>query len=196
MNSLRNRAAHRLVLEDGSPARLARIQPNLQRAALTAAARLLDGHLALGRRGQRFLVGDLRLADARFDAELALHAVDDDLEMQLAHAGDDGFARLFVGRRRGTSGLRCGTAAGPCSACRCRRALAGVIAILMTGSAMNMLSSDAVLGFGGERIARARSRCPSRRRCRRPSAESISSRLSACIFSNAAEALLLRRCVG
>ena len=42
--------------------------------------------MALGRRGERFLVGDLRLADAGFDAELALEAVDDDLEVQLAHA--------------------------------------------------------------------------------------------------------------
>jgi hypothetical protein len=31
------------------------------------------------------------------DAEFALHAVDDDLEVQLAHAGDDGLARFLVG---------------------------------------------------------------------------------------------------
>ena len=31
------------------------------------------------------------------DAKLALHAVDDDFQVQLAHAGDDGLARLFVG---------------------------------------------------------------------------------------------------
>jgi hypothetical protein len=37
-------------------------------------------------------VGHLRLADVGLDAELALHAVDDDLEVQLAHAGDDGLA--------------------------------------------------------------------------------------------------------
>ena len=52
---------------------------------------------AFGRRGERFLVGDLRLADARLDAELALQAVDDDLEVQLAHAGDDDLAGLLVG---------------------------------------------------------------------------------------------------
>ena len=48
-----------------------------------------------------FLIGlavrHLRLADVGFDAELALHAVDDDLQVQLAHAGNDGLARLFVG---------------------------------------------------------------------------------------------------
>ena len=54
-------------------------------------------HLAIGRTRERLLVGDLRLADAGFDAELALQAVDDDLEVQLAHAGDDDLARLLVG---------------------------------------------------------------------------------------------------
>ena len=42
-------------------------------------------------------VGDLGLADVGLDLELALHAVDDDLEVQLAHAADDGLAGLFVG---------------------------------------------------------------------------------------------------
>ena len=34
----------------------------------------------------RLAVRDLRLADVRLDLELALHALDDDLEVQLAHA--------------------------------------------------------------------------------------------------------------
>ena len=42
-------------------------------------------------------VGDLRLADGGLDAELAQHAVDQHLEVQLAHAGDDGLAGLLVG---------------------------------------------------------------------------------------------------
>ena len=46
---------------------------------------------------ERLAVGDLRLADRCLDAELALHAVDDDLEVQLAHAGDDRLAGLLVG---------------------------------------------------------------------------------------------------
>ena len=44
-----------------------------------------------------FAVGHLRLADVGFHAELALHAVDDDFQVQFAHAGDDGLARLFIG---------------------------------------------------------------------------------------------------
>ena len=42
-------------------------------------------------------VGHLRAADGGLDVELAAHAVDDDLEVQLAHAGDDGLAGLLVG---------------------------------------------------------------------------------------------------
>ena len=42
-------------------------------------------------------VGDLRLADVGLDVELALHAVDQDVEVQLAHAGDDRLTGLFVG---------------------------------------------------------------------------------------------------
>ena len=67
-------------------------------AVLAAAARLLD-ELALGlhRLFEGLAVGDLRLADRRLDPEFALHAVNDDLEMQLAHAGDDRLAGFLVG---------------------------------------------------------------------------------------------------
>ena len=47
--------------------------------------------------GDGLAVRHLRLADGGDDAELALHAVDEDLEVQLAHAGDHGLAGLFVG---------------------------------------------------------------------------------------------------
>ena len=52
--------------------------------------------LCLGDRRDRLLVGDLGLADVRLHLELAHHAVDDDLEVQLAHAGDDRLAGLLV----------------------------------------------------------------------------------------------------
>ena len=80
--------------EPGSPGK----EVDLDVAVLAAAAGLLGVlHLAIGRTRQRFLVGHLRTADRRLDAELALEAVDDDLEVQLAHAGDDDFAGLLVG---------------------------------------------------------------------------------------------------
>ena len=67
-------------------------------AVLAAAAGLLGVlHLAVGRPRQRLLVGDLRTADARLDVELALQAVDDDLEVELAHPGDHDLAGLLIG---------------------------------------------------------------------------------------------------
>ncbi len=47
--------------------------------------------------GDRLAVRDLRLADGRLDGELALHAVDQHLEVQLAHPGDHRLAGLLVG---------------------------------------------------------------------------------------------------
>ncbi len=46
--------------------------------------------------GDGLLVGDLRRADIRLDLELAEQTVDDDLQMELAHTGDDGLTGLFV----------------------------------------------------------------------------------------------------
>ena len=45
----------------------------------------------------RLAVGDLRAADVGVDLELAQHPVDDHLEVQLAHAVDQGLAGLLVG---------------------------------------------------------------------------------------------------
>ena len=45
----------------------------------------------------RLAIRHLRLADVGFDLVLAHHAVDDDLQMQLAHAADDGLARIRIG---------------------------------------------------------------------------------------------------
>src|SRR5690606_429449 len=44
-----------------------------------------------------FAVGDLRLADVGFHLELATHAVNDDIQVQFTHTGDDGLTSLFVG---------------------------------------------------------------------------------------------------
>ena len=41
-------------------------------------------------------VGHLRLADVGLDLELAAHPVDQDVEVELAHAADDGLAGLRV----------------------------------------------------------------------------------------------------
>src|SRR6185312_11164231 len=60
-------------------------------AVLALAARLAH-ELAFGifdRLADGFAVSHLRLAHIGLDTEFALHAVDDDFKVQLAHAGDD-----------------------------------------------------------------------------------------------------------
>src|SRR5207245_2679276 len=71
---------------------------DLDVAVLPAASGLLDVlALRLGRLPDRLLVGDLRLADADADTELAHQAVGDDLEVQLAHPRDDRLGGVGVG---------------------------------------------------------------------------------------------------
>ena len=67
--------------------------------AVLAAATGLAHELAflLDLRANGFAVSDLRLADVGVDLELAPHAIDDDFQVQLAHAGDDRLAGLLVG---------------------------------------------------------------------------------------------------
>jgi hypothetical protein len=51
----------------------------------------------LGGPANGFAVGDLGFADGGLDLELAQQAVHDDLQVELAHAGDDGLSGLLVG---------------------------------------------------------------------------------------------------
>ncbi len=79
---------------------LARIGPHSQPdvAVLPAPAGLTDVlALRLDFPGDGLAVRDLRLADVGFDLVLAAHAVDDDLQVQLAHPRDDGLAGFLVG---------------------------------------------------------------------------------------------------
>src|SRR5437868_974372 len=63
----------------------------------TTTSTRITGSSNISRARQRFLVRDLWLAHRRFDTELALQTIDDDLEVQLAHAADDDLAGLLVG---------------------------------------------------------------------------------------------------
>ncbi len=67
-------------------------------AELAAAAGLADEARLdlLDLLADRLAVGDLRLADVGLDFELAQHAVDDHLEVKLAHAVDQGLAGFLV----------------------------------------------------------------------------------------------------
>ena len=96
---LGNRAADDLVLELVAVARLLRNDVD-DDVAVLAAATGLAGELhvdVVDALAGGLAVRDLRLADVRLDLELAQQAVDDDLEVQLAHAGDDRLAGLRVG---------------------------------------------------------------------------------------------------
>src|SRR5207248_11124606 len=76
-----------------------RLEVDLHDAELAGAAGLADEapldvpRLAL----DGLAVGHLRAADVALDAELALHAIDQHLEVQLAHSRDHGLAGLVVG---------------------------------------------------------------------------------------------------
>src|SRR5574343_570677 len=68
-------------------------------AVLALAARLaheLAVHIG-HRLAHGFAVGHLGLAHVGFHTELALHAVHDDFQVQLAHAGNDGLAGFLIG---------------------------------------------------------------------------------------------------
>src|SRR3954453_5908275 len=75
-----------------------RLDVDVDDAVLARAARLANEAALdlLGCAADGLAVGDLRAADVRLDVELAAHAVDEDLEVQLAHPGDLGLAGLLV----------------------------------------------------------------------------------------------------
>src|SRR5581483_8060499 len=95
----RDHAAGDLVDELVATARAGRLEADDDVAVLTATTRLADVALfdLLDGLRDRLAVRDLRLADVRGDRELAHHAVDEHVEVQLAHAGDDRLARVVVG---------------------------------------------------------------------------------------------------
>ncbi|MNL80588.1 hypothetical protein D3C87_2074810 [compost metagenome] len=64
---------------------------------LTATARLTDElTLDLDLLADRLTVRDLRLTDVGVHLELAKQTVDDDLQVELAHAGDQGLRGLGI----------------------------------------------------------------------------------------------------
>src|SRR5690349_2421848 len=94
---LRNGATRDLVFEDKPFAR-SRLDLDLDVTKLAATAGLLLVNLFAGRGlRNRLAISNLRLADVGLDAKLALHAIDDDLEMKLAHAGNDCLSGFMIG---------------------------------------------------------------------------------------------------
>ena len=94
----RDRAADDLVEEFVSLAAFLRLKLDHDVAILAGATGLANvPAFGAHRNGDGLLVGDLRPTDIRIDPELAQQAIDDHLEMQLAHPVDEGLARLLVG---------------------------------------------------------------------------------------------------
>ena len=94
----RDRAALGAVHELEAAALGQRLDAQLDHAELSVTAALAD-ETALGLRralADGLAVGDLRLADVGVDFELAQQPVDDDLQMQLAHPGDQRLRRSRV----------------------------------------------------------------------------------------------------
>src|SRR5690606_33235451 len=96
---LRDAAAGDLVDELVAAAGPGGLEVDLDLGELTRPAGLLlvGVDVAVDGLRDRLAVGDLRLADGGLYLELPQHAVDDHLEVELAHAGDDGLAGLLVG---------------------------------------------------------------------------------------------------
>src|SRR4029079_9503608 len=94
---LRHVAADHLVLELEALALLVRLDDELYAGELARAAGLLLLRVVLLRALRCGLaIGHLRRTDIGLDLELTPHAIDDDVEMKLAHAFDDGLAGLVV----------------------------------------------------------------------------------------------------
>src|SRR5690606_36524858 len=90
--------AHHFTGEDQTFGDLiSRLEANPVVTELAATTGLTD-KLAFDLAGiaNRFTVGHLRLTDIGFNVEFTLHAVKDDVQVQLAHTTNDGLAGLFI----------------------------------------------------------------------------------------------------
>src|SRR5437588_3890878 len=93
----RDRAADDLVLELEALARLVRLDLEVDVAVLAAATGLPHvAALRLGGLADRLAIRNLGLADVGLHLELAQEAVDDDLQVELAHPVDQGLRGLLV----------------------------------------------------------------------------------------------------
>src|SRR5690606_30616580 len=95
---LRNRTTNDLALEYEFLALWVRLEYDLDAGELTRTAglllvRVVDFRLA----GDRLTVSNLRCTDACLNLELATHTVDENVQVKLAHAGDDRLAGFLVG---------------------------------------------------------------------------------------------------
>src|SRR5262249_32289530 len=91
-----NRATSDCVFKDEALS-WCRLNLNFDVTILTTTTRLfLIDFLSGGGLSDGFAIRHLRLADIRLNANLSLHAIDNDLKMQFAHARDNRLTRLLI----------------------------------------------------------------------------------------------------
>ena len=95
----RNAAAHRGVDKLITAARLERLKLDHQWPYWPRPPDWRIASFGLDLFGDGLAVRDLRIAHIGLDLELAQQAIDDDIQMQFAHAGDDGLPRLVIRKR-------------------------------------------------------------------------------------------------
>jgi hypothetical protein len=94
---LRNGATDNGIDEFEAFARV-RFEANPHIAVLTMAAGLLDvTTFGFAGRFDRFTIVDLRFANVGLNAEFTAHTVNEDIELKLADATDDGLASFVIG---------------------------------------------------------------------------------------------------
>ena len=142
MYSLRHRAADDACSRTRCP-RCAAVGSNsdLHLGILARAAGLLLVGVDLGvRLADGLAIGHLRRADVGIHAILATQPVDDDLEMQLAHAGQDGLPGLLVRLQAQARGLRQRASAAPSVIFSTPSLVFGSTEMSMTGTGKAMRS--------------------------------------------------------
>src|SRR5690606_24851031 len=94
---LRDDATDDLFLPYETGARLDRLDTQPDMTILATTTRLThELAFLLDRLANRFTVRHLRRTNIRLDVELALHAINDDIQVQLAHTGNNGLSGLLV----------------------------------------------------------------------------------------------------
>ena len=95
---LRHRATHNAIVEFNPFVPFLWFEDDLHFSVLARTARLLLVGIGFGMRlGDGFTISHLRRADIRIHTIFALQAVNDDFQMQFAHAGQNGLAGFLIG---------------------------------------------------------------------------------------------------
>ena len=95
---LRNRTSDRFIQDFDTLTLFIRLKLNDDVSVLTLTAGLPDKlTFTVGRFRDRFAVSNLRLTRCRLHLELTFHPINDDLEMELAHACQNGLTGIGIG---------------------------------------------------------------------------------------------------